>query len=78
MTSLPGLGPKGPVTELVIAVDDTYLPRLLADLDAADPDVFRAVERLRSARGRPLPNGLRQVGHAAHHPHRTVRSLQPQ
>lgn len=67
VTALRGVGPTGPVTELVIAVDDALLPSLLSDLDEVDPDAFRAVERLRSARGRALPDGMRQVGAGRRH-----------
>ena len=61
VTTLEGVGPTGRVTELVVAVDDTSLPALLRDVDETNPAAFRAVERLRSSRGRPVP-GYRQVG----------------
>lgn len=62
VTAIPAIGPAGPVTELVIGVDDSNLAALGCDLDNLAPDAFRTVERLRLARGRPQPAGLRQVG----------------
>lgn len=70
VTTIAGHGPFGPVSELLIAVDDRNLPALLHDVDAVSPAAFRTVERLKTARGRPLPQGMRQVAdHSRHQLH---------
>ena len=61
VTCIEGTGPFGPITELLIAVDDTRLRELVADIDALAPEAFRTIERLRSSRAQPLRAGLRQV-----------------
>ena len=58
MTRSGSDGVRGGVAVLTVAVDDTVLPRLRADIDGTVHGGFETVERLRSVRPTPLPTGL--------------------
>lgn len=61
-------GLDGAASLLLVVVDDTHMPRLLADLSAHAPDAFWTLERLQTAHAARLPPGYRQV----HVPSRTI------
>jgi uncharacterized protein YebE (UPF0316 family) len=50
VTHLEGTGPEGRVTVVLIAVDDSQLSKLTAELEECAPDSFWTVERLKKAR----------------------------
>lgn len=65
-TRLPARGLDGAATLLMVVVDDTRVPRLLADLAAHAPDALWTMERLQTAHPAPLPAGYRQVHVPSH------------
>lgn len=67
VTATAGTGVRGPVTVLTVAVDDTALARLRADLDTVVPDGFVTVERLHDIRPTALPASMHAVGRSGRH-----------
>jgi uncharacterized protein YebE (UPF0316 family) len=61
-TGTLGVGPQGPATSVIVAVDDRRVDELLALVDTFEPAPFVTVERLRSVRPTVLPEGFAQVG----------------
>jgi uncharacterized protein YebE (UPF0316 family) len=57
-----GVGPSGPTTTVIIAIDDRRRAELFELLDRLDPQPFITVERLRHVRPVALPAGFVQVG----------------
>lgn len=58
----PGVGVRGEVTVLTVAVDDRVLPRLVRDLEVDAADGFVTIERLRQVRPVALPAPMHAVG----------------
>jgi uncharacterized protein YebE (UPF0316 family) len=56
-----GCGPRGPITTMMIVVDDGRVAALLDDLRAVAPAAFITVHQLRRVHPVPLPGGLHQV-----------------
>lgn len=58
VTSTPADGVRGRVAVLSVAVDDSVLPHLRADVDHIAPAGFETTERLRTVRPTALPTGM--------------------
>ena len=54
-------GPAGPVTVVVVVVEDACLPSVLDDIHDVAPEGFYSVHPLRRVRPAPRPAGLPQV-----------------
>jgi uncharacterized protein YebE (UPF0316 family) len=61
-TEHQGSGPQGPVTTLLLVVDDTRLAAVLEDTRRLAPDGFVSVHQLRRVLPTPLPLHLHQAG----------------
>lgn len=61
VTALRADGVGGDAAMLIVAVDDSRLPRLLGDLLEMAPDAFWTVERLQAAKSSTLPAGYHQL-----------------
>lgn len=61
-TVYEGAGVRGPVTVVVVVVDDSRVAVALADLRRIAPDGFVTVQRLQRIQPVPLPVGLRAAG----------------
>lgn len=62
VTRTPADGVRGGVAVLTVAVDDSGLARLRADLDRVTPTGFETTERLRAVRSTALPAGMHATG----------------
>ncbi|MFA9431851.1 GNAT family N-acetyltransferase [Egicoccus sp. AB-alg2] len=61
-TGVPGVGPRGPVTSISLAVDERHAPEVLGLLENLQPAPFVSVERLRRTRASEVPDGFVQIG----------------
>lgn len=60
-TSSVAEGPRGPVTQICVTVDDLRVPALLADVGELAPEAFWTLRRLRAAHASPLPSQYQQI-----------------
>ena len=60
-TTLAARGPRGPVTLICIAVDDSRLTELTTAIRQTTPDAFWTVQRLGTTHASALPDGYLQI-----------------
>jgi uncharacterized protein YebE (UPF0316 family) len=60
-TTLNADGPRGPVTLICIAVDDSRLTELITAVRQTAPDAFWTVQRLSTTHASALPHGYLQI-----------------
>jgi uncharacterized protein YebE (UPF0316 family) len=66
-TTFPGDGPSGPVTLILVAVDDRHVTELTDAVHQAAPNAFWTVRRLGAAHASLLPEGFLQIAEQRRH-----------